>query len=130
MDAGLFWKECQQRKNLIESQLDLFLFSKGEEITATGGPYLAKFPDSFGNLCFCQVAQPAVILRYFNYSNQVDVYNQARQYDLVFEMNWVTHYGWFCLYIAIIGMTLVDCWKIGKTMCCIKQDIYNFIAKC
>ena len=95
--------------------------SKGAGTTAAGEPYLAKFPDSFGNICIHQVAWPAVISRYFHFSNQVDVHNQARQYDLALEKKWVTYDGWFRLYTTIIGMTLVDCWKIEKTRCRIKQ---------
>ena len=78
-------------------------------------------------ICICQVAQPAVISRYFDRYNQVDVRIQARQYDLALKKKWVTHYGWFCLYKKNIGMTLVDCWKIEKTRCSIKQkkSIWN-----
>ena len=44
-------------------------------------------------VCIHQVARPAVISRYVDYSNQVNIHNQARQYDLTLEEKWVTHYG-------------------------------------
>ena len=51
----------------------------------------------------------------------MDVHNQARQYDLALEKNWVAYDVWFCLYKTMIGMTLVDWWKIKKPRCSIKQ---------
>ena len=53
----------------------VFVCSKGAGTTATGEPYLAQFPDSFGNIFIGQVAQPAVISRYFDYSNLVNIHD-------------------------------------------------------
>ena len=56
----------------------VFVCSIGAGTTGTGEPYLAKFLNSFGNVYVCQVARPAVISRYFDHSDQVDMHNQAR----------------------------------------------------
>ena len=80
----------------------VFVCSKGAGTTAAGEPCLVKFPDSFGNVCIRQVARPTITSRYFDYSNQVDVHNQGRQYNLAVEKKWVTHDGWFCLYTSIV----------------------------
>ena len=46
----------------------VFVCSKDAATTAA---YFAKFPDSFGHVYVCQVAWPAVISSYFDYSTQV-----------------------------------------------------------
>ena len=40
---------------------------------------------------------------------------------LLLRKKWVTRDGWFCLYMTIIGIALVNCWKIEKTSCSIKE---------
>ena len=45
-------------------------------------PYFAKFPDKYGNICFCNVACPQCISDFFVYSNKVDVFSQASWLDL------------------------------------------------
>ena len=93
----------------------VFLFNRGAGSTAPGEPYEARFPDAFGNVCIRHVARPIVVSRYFKYSNQVDLHNQARQFDLSLEKKWITQDGWFRLYTTILGMTIVDCWKLFRT---------------
>ena len=55
-----------------------------------------------------------ILSTYFKYSNQVDLHNQARQYDLALEKKWVTQDAYFRLYTTLIGMTVTDSWKAFK----------------
>ena len=64
-----------------------FLCTRGAGRTTAGEPYEARFPEKFGNLCVRHVARPAIISKFFKYSNCVDLHNQARQFDLALEKN-------------------------------------------
>ena len=88
-----------------------FVATKNAGSTSPGKPYIARFPDSFGNLNQREVPRPQVISRYFETCNVIDVHNQARQYELALEKHWVTHSGWFRIITTVIGMTITDCWK-------------------
>ena len=89
-----------------------FVFTKGAGSTAKGDAYKARFPDKFGNVCSRYVARPSIIASYFKYSNVVDLHNQARQFDLALEKKWVTHNGYFRLFVTILGMSVIDALKV------------------
>ena len=67
-----------------------FIATKGARSTDAGEPYKARFPEKFGNVCVRNVARPSIVSNYFNFSNCVDLHNQARQFDLALEKKWVT----------------------------------------
>ena len=92
-----------------------FVYSKGAGSSAAGKPYEARFPDKYGNVCIRHVARPQVVSTYFEFSNQTDLHNQSRQFDLALEKRWVTQDGFFRLFITMLGMTVVDCWKLMKS---------------
>ena len=71
LDLVSIWYKCNRKQVLV------FMFSKGSQTTATGEPNLATVSDLCGNMCIHHNAWPAVISRYFNHSNRVDVRNQA-----------------------------------------------------
>ena len=89
-----------------------FIGTRGAGSTNAGEPYEARFPDKFGNVCTRHVARPSVVSNYFNYSNCVDMHNQSRQFDLGLEKKWVTVDPYFRLWVTILGMTVVDSWKL------------------
>ena len=91
-----------------------FIATKGAGSTDAGEPYEARFPDKFGNVCVRNVARPSIISNYFNFSNCVDLHNQARQFDLALEKKWVTQDGYFRLYTTLLGMNVTDAWKIMR----------------
>ena len=63
----------------------VFLSTKGARSTQPREPFLAKFPDKFGNVCTREVAQPEIISNYFNKSNMMDSHNQAWQAKLALK---------------------------------------------
>ena len=54
------------------------------------------------------------MLNSFKFSNCVDLHNQSRQFDLALEKRWVTQDPYFRLYTTMVGMTVVDAWKISR----------------
>ena len=54
----------------------------------------------------------------------MDIFNQARQFDLALEKKWVTQNPYFRLYTTEVGSTLVDSWKIFKA----KHKFGGFIS--
>ena len=88
-----------------------FVTTRGAGSTKDGEPYIAQFPDKYGNVCQRHVACPKILSHYFQHSNCVDLHNQARQFDLALEKKWVTQNAYFRLYTTMIGMTVVDAWK-------------------
>ena len=51
-----------------------FITTRGAGSTKPGEPYVANFPDCFGNLCTRNVSRPQVLSEYFKYSNTIDVH--------------------------------------------------------
>jgi len=91
-----------------------FVLTRGAGSTKAGEPYQARFPDKYGNVCVRHVMRPAIIAQYFQFSNCVDLHNQSRQFDLALEEKWVTQNPYFRFYTTMIGMTVVDAWKIER----------------
>ena len=91
-----------------------FVATKGAGTTLDGMPYIQRWADDNGNLLTREVARPAIISEYFNYSPRVDNHNQSRQHDLMLEELWDTHDPWFRLHCTLLGMQVTDMWKLGK----------------
>ena len=77
------------------SKVLCFLATKNAGSTKNGEPYIAKFPDKYGNVNHREVERPEVISVYFQYSDVGDSPNQARQLQFALEEHWVTHDGFF-----------------------------------
>jgi len=89
-----------------KKKLLTFVITKGSGKSTYGDPYEARFPDKYGNVCVRLVRRPAILANYFKYSNCVDMHNQARQIDLAFEKEWITHDTYYILYTTMVGMTV------------------------
>ena len=91
-----------------------FVATKNAGSTRPGRPYVAKFPDEYGNVARRMVPRPQIISTYFDNSDKVDAHNHARQYQLALEKRWVTRCAWFRINTTFIGITLTDAWKCAK----------------
>ena len=91
-----------------------FIATKNAGSTRPGKPYIARFPDEFGNVSNRAVPRPSIITQYFENSDKVDAHNHVRQYQLALEKRWITHCGWFRISTTFIGITLSDAWKCVK----------------
>jgi hypothetical protein len=58
------------------------------------------------------VDRPDVIPKFFTFYNVIDKHNQAHQFELHLEKCWVTLDPYIRLHTAILGMNVVDCWKV------------------
>lgn len=78
-------------------------------------PYVAKFPDKFGNLRCHKIPRSAVISTYFEKSNFIDSLNHMHQHELGLEKKWIVKVAeyspWFRIDTTVIGMSLVDTMK-------------------
>ena len=92
---------------------------------AAAEPYEATFPDTNGNACIRQVSCPQNVSTYFRFSNQVDLHNQARQFDLALEKKWITQESYFRLCTILVGMDVIDACK-GLKMQDTKPTVYAF----
>ena len=55
-----------------------FVMTKGAGSSRPGEKYIAKFPDSFWNVCIRHIARPAVITHFFDVSNKTIFHDQRR----------------------------------------------------
>jgi hypothetical protein len=55
----------------------VFYLNKECSSTAPRDPFIARFPDDYGNKKTTTVSRPVVILMYFLASNAIDYHNQA-----------------------------------------------------
>ena len=84
--------------------------SKNTETTEPGFPYIARFPDEYGNVRERCILRPKCLTTYFRVANLIDMHNHPRQGVLRLEMLWRTPNPWFRLITTIIGITVVDCY--------------------
>jgi hypothetical protein len=82
--------------------------------TSKGKLYHMKYTDDWGNVHICDVDRPDFISKFFEASNIIDKHNQARQAELALEKHWLTQNPYFCLHTTMIGMNVVDCYKLEK----------------
>ena len=72
-----------------------------------------KYTDDHGNVCVCLVERPDIISNFFEDSNSIDKHNQSRQFDIALEKTWLTQDPYFRLATTLIGMNVVDTWKLA-----------------
>ena len=56
--------------------------------------------------------RPDIISRFYRHSNGVDMHNQLRQDGLRLERQWITRDGYFRMVTGLVGMTVVDVYKL------------------
>ena len=88
-----------------------FVCTENAGSTEPGEPYEAKWTDNNGNPASRLIPRPSVLSHYFNYSNQIDKHNHARQFELAIEKHVVTKCGYFRLFTTYLGITVTDAWK-------------------
>jgi hypothetical protein len=89
-----------------------FIMSKNAGSTAPGTkPYIAKYPDKYGNIKERRVPRPEAIGVYFDDSNVIDSHNHCRQHLLGLERHWHTDNPWFRNDCTWVGMTAIDGWR-------------------
>jgi hypothetical protein len=100
-----------------------FVTTKDAGSTKKGNPYNMKYTDDWGNIHIREVDRPDVISKFFESSNMVDKHNHLRQSELALEKHWQTQNAFFWLHTTIIGMNVVDCYKLADHHKLINQRI-------
>ena len=91
-----------------------FISTEGAGYTTPGKPYEAKWLNDNGRMASRRIARPHMLSEYFQYSNQIDKHNHARQSELAIEKNVVTEDGYFRLFCTYLGITVTDAWKLYR----------------
>jgi hypothetical protein len=99
---------------LFFSQVIVTLGTWDAGSTTPGEPYMAKWPDKFGNVKSRKVSRPEIIGLYFKVANLIDVHNQLRQSALALEELWLTKDPWFRISTSVYGMTITDAFLLAK----------------
>jgi hypothetical protein len=81
--------------------------------TRPGKEYEMKYTDDHGNVCVRLVERSDVVSTFFGNSNTIDKHNQAQQFDLALEKTWLTQDPYFHLSCTLIGINVVDTWKLA-----------------
>ena len=93
--------------------------------TKPGKPYVAKWPDKYGNVKTRNVTRPEIIGTFFGNSNCIDVRNQLCQDVLARERYWLTKNLWLRIIdCTVIGITVVDSFQAAmhQAPTCAKID--------
>ena len=91
-----------------------FVMSKNAGSIRKGSPYEMKFTDAYRNIHVRLVDRLSVISEFFQDSNVVDKYNQARQHELGLEKKWETRDHYFRLTTTMIGFNTIDTWNLSR----------------
>jgi hypothetical protein len=92
----------------------VFLGSWDSGSSTPGPPYIAKWPDEYGNIKQRSVPRPEIVGKYFGVSNKIDTHNQLRQHELALEELWLTQDCWFRLDTTFVGMTVTDAFQLAR----------------
>ena len=95
-----------------------FIMTKEAAATKPGAkPYIARFPDQFGNVCSRKVPRPEAVSLYFSHNNVIDVHNHLRQHLLGLERHWKTPNPWLRNAMSIVGITTIDAYQSIRYHC-------------
>jgi hypothetical protein len=94
-----------------------------------GPPYIAKWPDEYGNIKHRKVPRPEIVGKYFGVSNKIDTHNQLRQHELALEELWSTQDCWFRLDTTFIGMTVTDAFQLARYSCSTGSGVRRMSVK-
>ncbi len=72
-----------------------------------------KFPTEFSYVGIQVVDHPDVVFKYFAESNCINKNNHFCQSELALEQIWVTQDLYFRLHLTILGINVVDFWKLA-----------------
>jgi hypothetical protein len=74
--------------------------------------YVTHFEDEFGVVGIKQIPQPSIKEWFYDFLPLIDEHNKQRQSLLRLEKKWPTKNCWFRLLVTLVGMSVVDCYRI------------------
>ena len=114
---------------LTSSKVLTFISTWDAGDTDPGDPYVARFPDEFGNIMTREINRPSLISGYFKDADVVDNHNKSRQGDLALEEHWRTANCWFRLITTFFGITVTDTWNAVRHHCTEKSGFKDMSIK-
>ena len=87
--------------------------------------YKSKFMDEFGAVSFNEINRPELVHFLFENLPLLDEHNKQRQSLLALERSWPTRSCWFRLLTTLLGMTVVDLFRIWSQDKRMKQNSYR-----
>ena len=101
--VGSTYKYCK-KKTLC------FIFNHEASSTKPNIPYVAKCRDETKNPRMHTIPRPECCSTYSQHCNVIDIHNHMLQKLLRLEKHWITHDGFFCTFITVLGICVINCW--------------------
>lgn len=97
------------------SQSSIAFFISTIGITAPAAQsYQSNFEDDFGRKCSKMIRRPEIVDFIYRFLPVIDNHNKSRQHSLALERKWPTKNCWFRLYTTLIGMSVVDLYRLYR----------------
>ena len=113
----VFWTEISDVKLLAigyawsNSSISYFVSTCGSTHPAKEC-YETHFEDDFGVITTKKIARPHLLEWVYDYLPLIDEHNKQRQNILHLEKKWPTKNCWFRLLVTLVGMSVVDLYRI------------------
>jgi len=91
-----------------------YFISTCGKTTPSPHKYEAKFEDDWGNTSFREIPRPDILHILYEYVPLIDEHNKSRQSILALEKRWQTRNPWFRLITTIVGMSVVDMYRLYR----------------
>ena len=91
-----------------------YFISTCGKTTPSPHKYEAKFEDDWGNTSFREIPRPDILHVLYEYVPLIDEHNKSRQSILAMEKRWQTRNPWFRLITTIVGMSIVDMYRLYR----------------
>jgi hypothetical protein len=92
-----------------------FVATKDAGSITKGKPYQMKYSNDWGNIHINDVDRPDIISKFFESSNMIDKHNnQTHQEELALKKHWLTQNPYFHLHTTLLGINVVDCYKLEE----------------
>jgi hypothetical protein len=94
-----------------QSSISYFISTCGSTFPATQS-YTTHYEDEFGIIQTKQIPRPHLLEWVYDYLPIIDEHNKQRQSILNLERKWPTNNCWFRLLVTMVGMSVVDLFRI------------------
>jgi hypothetical protein len=76
--------------------------------------YASNFEDKYGNTCTKFIRRPEIVNFIYRFLPVLDNHNKSRQHLLKLEKKWPTRDCWFRLFTTLVGLSVVDLYRLYR----------------
>lgn len=76
--------------------------------------YHSSYEDEYGQRCTKLIERPEIVDFIYRFLPVIDNHNKSRQHLLKLEKKWPTKSCWFRLYTTLVGMSVVDLYRVYR----------------